>query len=139
MTKINWTQVAVFGGVVLLVFLIGISLLSFFGQGYGYGGWGPGWMMGPGMMGSRGPGWTMGYGYGGGALGWLFSLLGLIFPLGFLALLILGGVWLFRQVSQPQVPSAGRPDAQPGQTCPNCNQAVQADWQLCPYCGQGLA
>jgi hypothetical protein len=137
MNRINWTQVAVFGGVVLLVFLIGISLLSFSGQGYGYGGWGPGGMMGPGMMGGRGPG-MMGYSYGGGALGWLSSLLGLIFPLGFLALLILGGVWLVRQVSQPQVPSAGRPQAQQGQTCPGCDLTVQADWQLCPYCGQGL-
>lgn len=129
MNKTNWTQVAVFGGVVLLVFLIGISLLSFFGQGYGYGGWGPGGMMGPGMM---------SYGYGGGALGWLFSLLGLIFPLGFLVLLIVGGVWLFRKVSQPQVPSVGRSEAQSGQTCSSCDRAVQADWQLCPYCGQEL-
>jgi len=132
MTKINWTQVAVFGGVVLLAFLIGISLLSFFGQGYGYGGWGPGWMMGPGMMSGWRPGWMMGYG------GWLFSLLSLIFPLGFLALLILGGVWLVRQISQPQAPSAGRPEAQPGQTCPNCHRTVQTDWRLCPYCGQEL-
>ncbi|MFQ6013998.1 MAG: zinc ribbon domain-containing protein [Anaerolineae bacterium] len=137
MTKINRTQVAVFAVVVLLVFGLGIALLpGLFGGGYG--GWGPGGMMGPGMMGGRGPG-MMGYGYGGGALGWLFSLLGLIFPLGFLALLVLGGIWLFRQVNQPQGLSVGWPQAQPSQTCPNCDQAVQTDWQLCPYCGNQLA
>jgi uncharacterized paraquat-inducible protein A len=81
----------------------------------------------------------MGYGYGSGTLGWLLSLLGLIFPLGFLALLVLGGVWLFRQVSQPQAPSAGQPETQPGQACPNCQRSVQADWQVCPYCGHSLA
>ena len=137
MTNINRTQVAVFAVVVLLFFGLGIALLpGIFGGRYGS--WGPSGMMGPGMMGSRGPSGMMGYGYGGGALGWIFSLLGLIFPLGFLALLILGGVWLFRQVSQPQVPSAGRPEIQSGRACPNCDRAIQADWQLCPYCGQGL-
>ena len=57
-------------GRTVLVFLIGIGALLFLWQGYGYGGWGPGRMMGPGMMGGRGPG-MMGYGWGGGALGWL--------------------------------------------------------------------
>ena len=36
MNRINWTMVAVFSVVVLLVFLVGVSLLG----GRGYGGWG---------------------------------------------------------------------------------------------------
>ena len=138
MTKINWTQVAVCAVVVLLVFGLGMALLpGLFGGGYG--GWGPGGMMGPGMMGGRGSGGMMGYSYGSGTLGWLFSLLGLIFPLGFLALLVLGGVWLFRQVSLPQGPSVDRPETRPGQICPGCARVVQTDWQVCPYCGHSLA
>jgi hypothetical protein len=132
MTKINWMRAAVFGGVVLLVFLIGIGALLFLWQRYGYGGWGPG-----GMMGGRGPG-MMGYGRGGGVLSWLFSLPSLFLPLGFLVLLVLGGAWLFWQVGSPRVPSAGPPQTRPGQTCPSCDRAIEADWKLCPYCGQGL-
>ena len=137
MTKINWMRVAVFAVVVLLVFGLGIMLLAgIFGWRYGF--WGPDGMMGPGMMGGWGSGGFMGNGQGGGALGWLFCLPGLIFPLGFLALLILGGVWLVRQFSQGQEPPAGRPETRQGPTCPGCDRLVQADWQLCPHCGQEL-
>jgi hypothetical protein len=52
MSKINWTQVVVFGVVALLVFLIGASLLG------GYAGWG---MRGPGMMGGWGFGPSAGW------------------------------------------------------------------------------
>lgn len=45
MSKINWSQVIVFGIVALLIFLIGANLVG------GYAGWG---MMGPGMMGGGG-------------------------------------------------------------------------------------
>ena len=136
MTKTNWAKGAVFVVVVLLVLGLGfVSLVGLFGV------WGPGMMggrapsmMGPGMMGGRGSG-MMGYGYGGGALGWFFSLFSMVFLLG---LLVLGGAWLVRRVSQPLGPSAGRPGTRLGQTCPSCNRAIQADWQLCAYCGQGL-
>jgi hypothetical protein len=122
MNKINWTQVAVFGLVVLLVVLLGVSLLG------GYAAWGPGWgMMGPGMMG----GWGRGWGFG--PFGWM-GIFMLLFPLGFLALLILGILWLVKAVA----PSGGQAPAVPGRTCPNCGRSVQADWQLCPYCGQKL-
>jgi hypothetical protein len=129
MNRINWMQVAVFGIVALLVFLVGASLLSVgWGGGWGARGWWrPGGMMGPGMMGN----------WGFGPLGWLFMLLSLILPLGFLALLILGAVWVFRQVSQSPGPVAG-PPAPSGRTCAHCGRAVQADWQVCPYCGQAL-
>jgi hypothetical protein len=85
-------------------------------------------MMGPGMMGN----------WGFGLVGWLFMLLGLILPLAFLALLILGAAWVFRQVSQSQGPVAGPPPAPLGRTCAHCGRSVQADWQVCPYCGQAL-
>lgn len=123
MNRINWVQVAVFGLVALLVFALGAALLS---SGWG---WGPGGMMGPGMMG----GWSF------GPLGWLFMLLGFLFPLGLLALLILGIVWLVRQVSAPSGPITGPPSPPAGPRCSNCDRAVQADWRLCPYCGQELA
>jgi hypothetical protein len=131
MTKINWTQVAVFGGVALLVFLIGTSVLSFFGQGYGYGGWGSGGMMGPGMMSGRGPGGMMG-GYGSGLFGWLFMLPMCLFPLGLLVLLVVGIVWLVRAVSSAQ------PAAPVTKVCPECHSAVQAGWKACPHCGATL-
>ena len=83
MNRINWTQVAVFAVVVMLVFAVGMGVLSSLWGGYGgYG------MMGLGMMGGNrgyGPSGMMG-GYGGGLFGWLFMLLMCLFPLGFLAL-----------------------------------------------------
>jgi hypothetical protein len=82
MSKINWAHLVVFGIVALLVFLIGANLLG------GYAGWS---MMGPGMMGSGGGNWGFG-------LGLIFMWL---FPLGLLALLVLGIIWLVQQVSRP--------------------------------------
>ena len=123
MSKINWTQVVVFGIVALLVFVIGVSLLS-----VGWGGWGSGRMMGPGMMG----------GWGFGPFAWLGMIFMWIVPLSFLTLLILGIVWLVRQVSGPTGPATAPPQAPPGRPCPNCSRPTQADWQLCPYCGQAL-
>src|SRR5574341_1937384 len=105
MNKINWTAVAVFGGVVLLAFLIGVSLL---GGGWGYGGWG---MMGPGMM-----------GWGWSPFGWFGMLFMWLIPLGFIVLTVLGGVWLVRAVgggtTNPPIPT---------RACPSCGRAVQAD------------
>ncbi|NOZ26695.1 MAG: zinc ribbon domain-containing protein [Chloroflexi bacterium] len=90
------------------------------------GGWG---MMG-GWDGSARGGW--------GVWGWILPLIGLLIPLAFLALLALGGVWLFRQSGLSRnLPPASEQDAS-GKTCPSCGRPVQADWQVCPYCGQGL-
>jgi predicted amidophosphoribosyltransferase len=55
-------------------------------------------------------------------------------PLGFLALLILGVVWLVKAVAQP----GAQTFATVGRACPNCGRPAQADWQVCPYCGQSL-
>ena len=136
MGRINWTQVLVFGLVALVVFFVGVSLLSvFFGGGY--------WGMGPGMMGRGGMrgGWCPWCGgtgqFGGGGLlgglfGLLFTLLGLLIPLGLLGLLILGGVWLVRSIGGT---TAAVP---PSPTCSHCGRPVQADWQHCPHCGEEL-
>jgi hypothetical protein len=129
MSRVNWAQVLVFGLVVLVIFLVGISLLPmFFGGGY----WG---MMGRGgMMGGWCP-WCGGTGrFGGGLMGGLFGLLfmllGLLIPIGLLGLLIVGGVWLVRSI--------GRTTAPPVKTCPGCGRPVQADWRHCPHCGEEL-
>lgn len=120
MNKVNWTAVAVFSIVVLLVFLVGVSLLG----GWGYGGWG---RMGPGMM---GPGMMGGWGFG------PFSWIGMIFmwliPVGLIVLVVAGIIWLVRMIG-----TAGGPPS-PARTCPNCGRPVQADWRNCPYCGQAL-
>ncbi len=127
MKRINWTQVAVFAVVVVLVFAVGIAVLgSLWGGGYG--------MMWPGMMGGYhgyDPGGMMG-GYGGSQFGWLFMLPMCLFPLGFLALVVVGIVWLVRTMSGPQ------PAAPVSKVCPECHSAVQAGWKACPYCGATL-
>lgn len=130
MSRINWTQVLVFGAVVLVVFILGITFLPFV-----FGGWG---MMGRGgMMGGWCP-WCGGMGrFGGGGLmggvfGLLFMLLGLLIPIGLLGLLILGGVWLVRNIGGATGPSAL------AQTCPACGRPSEPDWQNCPYCGEEL-
>jgi hypothetical protein len=130
MNKINWTQVVVFGIVALVVFVIGVSLLPFgWGGSWGpWNGWGSGQMMGPGMMG--------GWGYS--PFGWLGMLFMWLFPLGLLTLLVLGIVWLFRQVSSPAGPAADSPQAPAGRPCPDCGRPTQTDWRVCPFCGQAL-
>src|SRR3989304_3366246 len=87
MNKVNWTAVAIFTVVVLLVFLVGVSLLG----GWGYGGWGrmSGYrsgMMGPGMMG----------GWGFGPFGWIGMIFMWLIVVGFIVLTALGLVWLAR-------------------------------------------
>ena len=117
MSKINWTAVAVFGIVVLLAVVIGISLL---GGGRGYGGWS---MPGPGMMG----------GWGFGPLGWIGGIFMWLIPIGLIVLVVLGIAWLVRSLGSGAVnpPAATR-------ACPNCGRSVQADWRNCPYCGTAL-
>jgi len=133
MNRINWTQVAVFGLIVVLVFGCGlIALITAFG-----GGWG----MGPGMMGSTGGGWCpwcsgtgrlFGGGLFSGLAGLLFMGLMMLVPVALLVLLILGVVWLVRSTGRTTPPSA------PAKSCPNCGQPVEPHWKNCPHCGQEL-
>jgi zinc-ribbon domain len=87
----------------------------------------------------RGPG-MMGYGmvpFGG--------IIGGLFMLGFLALVVLGIIWLVRRGSIPK-PVYATP-AIPATTaeqmpsaivnpCKKCGKPLQADWKVCPYCGK---
>ena len=116
MNRVNWTAVAVFGAVMLLVLLIGVGLLS----GWGYGGWG---MMGPGMMGR----------WGFSPFGWIGMSFMWLIPISFIVLTVLGAVWLARAVMVHGINPAIR-----GQTCPSCGYGVQADWRNCPYCSTPL-
>jgi hypothetical protein len=137
MNRINWTQVVAFVAIVLVTFVIGMMLLPLvFGW---YGGFRT---MGPGMMGGQtqggwcpscgGTGRHQGWGFG-GMFGWFFTLGTMLFPLGLLALLILGVVWLVRGTSRPH---GSAPEAPRG--CPECGKPVAGDWHHCPECGHGL-
>ena len=132
MRNINWTQVLVFGLVALVVFGLGLGVLFLlFGGGFGTMGRG---MMGPGGMRGGWCPWCGGTGrLGGGLVG---TVLGVTFacllPLALLALLVVGGVWLARNVSGGEGPQ------QSVVRCPSCGRPVEPDWQACPYCGEDL-
>ena len=80
----------------------------------GWGGHGV-YMRGPGMMGfSR--------------MGIFGGLISGLFRLGFLALIVLGIVWLVKSL-RPSKPPVALP------ACGKCGQPLQADWTNCPYCG----
>jgi rRNA maturation endonuclease Nob1 len=52
--------------------------------------------------------------------------------IGFIALTVLGVVWLVRAVG------GGANPVTPGHTCSSCGRSVQTDWHNCPYCGAQL-
>jgi len=132
MNKTNWMAVVVFGGVVLLVVLIGMGFLAVLSGVYG----GMGTAGRGGMMGSWcswcGETGRFGSGLLGGVFGLILTPLGLLIPLGLLGLLIAGGIWLMRRMGSA---SAAVPRSR---MCPNCGQPVRADWRNCPYCGELL-
>lgn len=66
---------------------------------------------------------------GGGML-----LFGLLFPLGFAVLMVLGIIILFRLVRH----KAGIPVISTA-VCAKCNGVVQAGWKYCPHCGEMIA
>lgn len=116
--NITGREILVFALVVLAVLVGGLLLLGLF---WGLGGMGLGMMgpmMGAGMMGGFGIFW------------WLLACL---IPLGLIALLVGGIIWLLVSASGAQ--RTGQP---PEQRCPNCGQPIQPDWQACPYCGTPL-
>lgn len=99
------------------VVLVGVVVLGLL---WGLGGmWGfSAHMGGPGMM---------------GGLTILWWLLVCLVPLGLGALLVGGIIWLLTSRSNLQT---GAPPAQ--DTCPNCGEVVQKNWNNCPNCGQSL-
>jgi hypothetical protein len=94
------------------------GMMPFGRNGWGEGGW---QMRGPGMMGH------------GGMMPFGGLIVGLFF-LGFLALGVLGIIWLVRRTSKPvAVPVPAVVATHP---CKKCGQPLQEDWKNCPYCGK---
>ena len=92
------------------------------GYGFGYG-----------MMGNYGMTLAPGASAGVGGHGF-FPFGGLMWfvPLGTLALVVLGIVWLVNNLN-------GSKNVQvPPRVCASCGKAAQADWKTCPYCGNNL-
>lgn len=133
MKATNWTKVLIISSIALLALALLLNLFApllwrqFGGWGYsppsGYEGWGM-------MHGGGGPGMMSYHAFWGPGMfiGWLF-------PLGLLALLVAGIVWLVQAASRSSAPPAANP---PARTCPNCGQPAQANWRNCPYCGTPL-
>jgi hypothetical protein len=97
---------------------------------FGNGGWGMRGMRGFGMMGF---GRMMPFG---GVFGGLVSL-------GFLALVVLGIIWLLRSLRKPVAPLAvavasGDPvvPAVATHPCQKCGEPVHEDWKFCPNCSE---
>lgn len=137
MSRMSWKHIVVFVGIVVVIFVLGLMLLPLF---FGWsGGWG---MIGPGMMGGRTQGgWRPFCGaterFGGGVYcgfySWLVMSVAVLFPLGALALIALGIVWLVRALS------GSRQHADPSTpSCPRCGKAVEVDWRACPFCKEDL-
>jgi hypothetical protein len=156
MKKVWKWIIAIVLGLVVLAVLVGVGFLvwgNFHGmrlqsfepripyqRGPGmmpFGGYGYDHMRGPGMMSY---GWRMNP--LGGFIGGLFSL-------GFLALLVLGIIWLVRslrtqkQVVAPVAASNENPVGTPvelassvSNPCKRCGQPLQDDWKVCPHCGK---
>ena len=109
---------------------------------------GPGF---PGMMPYGNYGWDghgmnmRGYGMMGFGRRSLFGgIIGSLFSLGFLALIVLGVIWLVRILRKPAVVVAPvatpvepvAPVAATVHPCPKCGEPVQEGWKHCPNCGK---
>jgi hypothetical protein len=145
MTKVwKWILGIVLGLIVVSVLVgIGFALVGGFhaarvGLTYSRG-WNE---QGPGMMPfgyglhMRGPGIVSRVGFFpfGGIIG------GIVF-LAFLALVILGIIWLAKYLRSPkaavQTPASTQASASVEMsTCKNCGKPIQTDWRNCPYCGK---
>jgi RNA polymerase subunit RPABC4/transcription elongation factor Spt4 len=65
--------------------------------------------------------------------GVVIALFAVALPLGLIALLIVGGVWLARSAKSTPSPRDG------ALVCPNCGEEVEPGWKACPNCGERLA
>jgi len=75
------------------------------------------------------PGMSLGRSFLGGGL----MLFGLLFPLGFAILLVLGIIILFRMVRHP-VPATVVNTT----VCAKCGAGIQTGWPHCPQCGESI-
>ena len=73
------------------------------------------------------------------------AFFGALLMLGFLALVILGIIWLVGHVRTPNqgqttlvvTPASSEPmPAEALNPCKKCGRPLQADWSVCPYCGK---
>jgi len=120
--KINWWVI------VTLVFLAALALTftsSLLRWGLGRDGSLSGWER-----------WRGGMDTGGWA--WQLSVLPFrcLMPALFITLVVMGIMWLVQAASASPGQGAGRPMLVPA--CAKCGRPVQAEWQICPYCGQNL-
>jgi hypothetical protein len=136
-------------GLVVLAVLVGVGFLVWgnmhvyrgvaqFNRGFS--------QHGPGMM----PYGGFGYEFRGpGMMGYRMNpfggLIGGLFVLGFLALVVLGIIWLVTRISSPKrvttISSTAAATSEPMQVagltpCKKCGRSLQADWSVCPYCGK---
>lgn len=132
MKHTNWRPLIIFGLMIGLIFFIGLGFLGMMfsrsgdvGPGIPPGGYWPGmWGMGP---------------------------FGLIFPCFGLIMIFFMMFFFFRMMAGGGVPMLGMmghshdPQSwsqvtrgEPQDTCPSCESPIQADWQVCPHCGQQL-
>jgi len=127
-------------GLIVLAVMVGVGFMvrgnfhvfrgeAFYPRGFSerglemmpYGGFGH--MRGPGMMGH---GWMPFGGFFGG-----------LFSLGFLALVVLGIIWLVRSLRTPKPKEASAEvPAAIVNPCKNCGRPLQDDWKNCPHCGK---
>jgi len=114
-SKTVWTVLLVLGLAVVLLFA-GFCITRYSWAG-GFGGGG--------MM--------RGFGFW-NPLGFLGMTLMRLIPLGFLVLVVLGVIALFKGLSRP-APVAS---PTPARTCSNCGKPAQSDWTTCPHCGKPL-
>jgi hypothetical protein len=93
---------------------------------------------GPGMMFTDGFGPQM---HGFGRMGYgtmpFIALFGGLFRLGFLALAVLGTIWLVKRMRTPKaVEAVAVAPAVVAAPCKKCGKPVQDDWKNCPFCGR---
>lgn len=60
-------------------------------------------------------------------------IFGLLFPLGFAILMVLGIIVLYRMVRKPSVYSVVGTSV-----CVKCGGSIQNDWKHCPHCGESI-
>ena len=112
--KNTWKWILGIALVLVLVFGPYLFQLVFPTVGYGYG-----------MMGSGRGGMMGGFGFFPFGMGLMWLI-----PLGTIALIVLGVVWLVNNTNSSKTVQ--------GKVCPSCGKPAQTDWKTCPYCGNGL-
>jgi hypothetical protein len=70
---------------------------------------------------------------GGSFMSGAFMLFGLLFPLGFGILIVLGIIILFRIVRQPSPATVAATSP-----CTKCGASLQIGWAFCPHCGEPI-